>query len=263
MHSIIRSLALPAFAVAAFGQPARAPEPPLPREPLPQQQQIQQRYGPVGLALVTPNIDPSLIDRFKTRFGAQGKEPRLLLYVNRPLYETEDAKAEDVTPAADAARTSAKAAEPQEPTLADRQTVREIEFLVGGVIRAFGGDLVDPAAALGAPTGRLTGESVDQQREKLSKVADIAVEVLASSRRQKIVAVSGDREITVPDIQMTAIRLSDSAIVGQANAASILNGLDPGVLAAVAADVRSLTEATAQHLVLDMIDALQQPPDAE
>jgi len=53
-------------------------------------------------------------------------------------------------------------------------------------------------------------------------VADVAIEVLISSRSLTVPEVSGDATYTVPDIQATAIRLKDSAIIGQAAASDIL-----------------------------------------
>jgi hypothetical protein len=65
--------------------------------------------------------------------------------------------------------------------------------------------------------------------------------------------VSGDATYTVPDIQATAIRLKDAAIVGQAAASDILGkGMQAGNIARqfTSADI---TEATALALMSDML----------
>ena len=64
---------------------------------------------------------------------------------------------------------------------------------------------------------------------------------------------SGDTTVAVPDIQATAIRLKDSAIVGQASASDILGkGVQAGRVIRQF-DVRDITEATALALMEDML----------
>jgi len=72
------------------------------------------------------------------------------------------------------------------------------------------------------PGARLVGDQAAKERDALAQAADIAIEVLISSRNLTVSEVSGDSTVAVPDIQMTAIRLKDAAIVGQASASDVL-----------------------------------------
>jgi hypothetical protein len=146
------------------------------------------------------------------------------------------------------------------PTLADRQTVRDVERLFGRPFRAAGAHLADQkvAASLLAdkPVDTFASGAGDQarrDRDALANVADIAVEVLVSSREVNVTTISGEAVVTVPDIQATAIRLKDSAIIGQASSSDIL-GKDPQAgRIAQRYDVRDITEATALALMQDML----------
>jgi len=146
------------------------------------------------------------------------------------------------------------------PALADRQTVRDVERLFGRPFRAAGAQLADQkvAASLLAdtPSDNFATGGDDQARKDraaLANVADIAVEVLVSSREVTVTNISGDEVVTVPDIQATAIRLKDSAIIGQASSGDIL-GKDPqAARLAQRYDVRDITEATSLALMQDML----------
>ncbi|HWZ94817.1 MAG TPA: hypothetical protein VNW30_06445 [Opitutaceae bacterium] len=146
------------------------------------------------------------------------------------------------------------------PTLSDRQTVRDVERLFGRPFRAAGAHLADQkvAASLLADKPIDTfaagaGDQARKDRDALGNVADIAVEVLVSSRQVTVTNISGDEVVTVPDIQATAIRLKDSAIVGQASSSDIL-GKDPQAgRIAQRYDVRDITEATSLALMQDML----------
>jgi hypothetical protein len=168
---------------------------------------------------------------------------------------TASANAEKVT-----AENTYEAKDGSAPTLADRQTVRDVERLFGRPFRAAGAHLADQkvAASLLAdkPVDTFASGAGDQarrDRDALANVADIAVEVLVSSREVTVSNISGDEVVTVPDIQATAIRLKDSAIIGQASSSDIL-GKDPqaGRLAQ-RYDVRDITEATSLALMQDML----------
>src|SRR5258708_33218614 len=71
-------------------------------------------------------------------------------------------------------------------TIADQQTVREIERLFGRAFRNAGATLADQktaASLLADQTGtRLIGAQGAKEREALANIADIAAEVLISSR---------------------------------------------------------------------------------
>jgi hypothetical protein len=145
------------------------------------------------------------------------------------------------------------------PTLADRQTVREVERLFGRPFRAAGATLADQRIAadmigdksLGSLSG--TGDQAGRDRAALGQVADVVLEILISSRNITVPAVSGDQTLTVPDIQATAIRLKDALILGQAAASDVL-GKDVQAGRMVSTyDVRDITEATALALMEDML----------
>ncbi len=145
------------------------------------------------------------------------------------------------------------------PTLADKQTTREVERLLGRPLRYAGAKLADQkvAAALIAdrPLDHFTAptdEAARKDREALAKVADIAIEALVSSRPATIVGVAGDETVNVPDIQITAIRLSDSAILGQASSTDVLGKDQQAGPLAKKFDIRDITEATALALLEDI-----------
>jgi hypothetical protein len=146
------------------------------------------------------------------------------------------------------------------PTLADRQTVRDVERLFGRPFRAAGAHLADQkvAASLLAdkPVDTFASGAGDQarrDRDALANVADIAVEVLVSSREVTVTTISGEAVVTVPDIQATAIRLKDSAIIGQASSSDILGKDSQAGRIAQRYDVRDITEATSLALMQDML----------
>jgi hypothetical protein len=103
------------------------------------------------------------------------------------------------------------------------------------------------------PGHRLVGDQAAKDREALGKIADVAIEVLITSRSLTVPEVSGDKTYAVPDIQATAIRLKDSVIMGQAAASDIL-GRDAQAGAIMRQfGVRDITEATALALMEDMV----------
>jgi len=77
--------------------------------------------------------------------------------------------------------------------------------------------------------------------------------VLISSRNLPVVEVSGDSTVAVPDIQMTAIRLKDASILGQASASDVLG--QSATRAAKQFGVSEITEATALALMEDMLSS--------
>ena len=148
--------------------------------------------------------------------------------------------------------------------LADRQTVRDVERLMGRPLRLAGARLADQRVATQLLADRPVQEFLStagtpnaaKDREALMRNTDVVVEVLISSRALSIPGVSGDAVYQVPDIQATAIRLSDAQILGQASSADILG---PDRLAGKVArtyDVREITEAVALALMEDMMQAV-------
>ena len=93
---------------------------------------------------------------------------------------------------------------------------------------------------------------IKTDREALSRLADVVIEVLISSRSTSVREISGDRIYTVPDIQATAIRLRDSQIIGQANATDLL-ARQPNLGAALRANtIQEFTESVALVLMQDL-----------
>jgi hypothetical protein len=149
--------------------------------------------------------------------------------------------------------------------LADRQTIRDVERLMGRPLRLGGARLTDQRVATQLLADRSVQEflgttgtaSAAKDREALLRTADVVVEVLISSRSLPVPGVSGDLVYEVPDIQATAIRLADAHILGQASSADILG---PDRFAGRVArnyDVREITEAVALALMEDMMQGIQ------
>jgi hypothetical protein len=271
---------LPAAIVLADDQP---PEPPvpvvqtMPPPPATRPPDNQQLYG--GPApLVTPEAAKALIDKFRAAFVQNDEGPRFVFYINRELINAEsglkltrrterteasESEANNGAPTQDdkiVAHNTYEATDTSAPTLADRQTVRDVERLFGRPFRAAGARLADPQVAASLLADKpfdtfaaVGGDQARKDREALANVADIAVEVLVSSREVTVTTISGEAVVTVPDIQATAIRLKDSAIIGQASSSDIL-GKDPQAgRIAQRYDVRDITEATSLALMQDML----------
>lgn len=234
----------------------------------------QKVYGPRYTSLIDAEAARGLSDRFRATYGQQPTAPRIVIYVNRALIDESGMKltgrtekVHETTTTKDGAPTTttkvsgentyAAADATAKPTLADQQTVREIERLFGRVFRNAGARLADQktASAMAAeqPGARLVASQSVKEREALRQVADIAIEVLISSRDITVRQISGDATYSVPDIQATAIRLSDAAILGQAAASDVLGGGAEAGSLARQFGVSDITEATAFGLMEDML----------
>jgi hypothetical protein len=228
-------------------------------------QPAQRVYGPSADTLIARQTADGILEGFKKVYKTDGA-PRVVIYVNRALIDltsglaltarTENYEKTDTTLKTTGTNTY-KAADAAAPTLADQQTVREIERLFGRAFRHGGAQLADQKIAASllpeAPGAHLTGETAAKDRKALADIADIAIEVLISSRNIRVPEVSGDASYNVPDIQATAIRLKDAAIVGQAAASDIIGkGIQAGRVMRQF-DVADITEATALALMDDMI----------
>ena len=97
------------------------------------------------------------------------------------------------------------------------------------------------------------GDNAAKDRQALSNIADIAIEILISSRSITVPEVAGDATYPVPDIQATAIRLKDAAIVGQAAASDIVGRGSQAGRVVRQFSVQDITEATALALMEDML----------
>jgi hypothetical protein len=277
MKALFLPLVLPALSVVALAQAtAPATEPPVPvtqawpaAAAQPAAPAEQRLYGANATPLIAPAAAQAVVDKFRAAYGT-ASAPRLVIYVNRSLVDAAGLKLTGRTESyteksTDGKTTSTKTkgtstyatkdASTPAPTLADQQTVRDIERLVGRAFRSGGAKLSDQRIAgvmLSAqPGARLLGDQATKDREALAQSADIAIEVLISTRTLIAAEVSGDTTVAVPDIQMTAIRLKDAAILGQASASDVL-----GAGAAQAAkkfSAADITEATALALMEDML----------
>lgn len=152
-----------------------------------------------------------------------------------------------------------EAGERTAPTLADRQTVRDLERLFGRPLRAGGARLADARVVAAMLNDRplddllaAAQEPARKDREALSKVADAVVEILISTRTITLPGWSGNETRTVPDLQATLIRLADGAILAQAAATDVLGrDRDAGRIVRQY-DVRDIAEATALALMEDL-----------
>jgi hypothetical protein len=162
---------------------------------------------------------------------------------------------------------SYEAGERAAPTLADRQTVRDLERLFGRPLRVGGARLADARVVASMLDDRplddllaAAQEPARKDREALGKVADAVVEILISTRSITLPGWSGNETRTVPDLQATLIRLSDGAILAQAAATDVLGrDRDAGRIVRQY-DVRDIAEATALALMEDL--TLSAPPAA-
>ncbi len=225
----------------------------------------QRVYGPSGDTLVARESAMGILEGFRKVYKTDGA-PRIVIYVNRTLVDTttglkltghsEKYYKENDTTKTRGENTYAVKDAPAF-TLADQQTVREIERLFGRVFRNGGATLADQKSATALledhPDRRLVSDQAAKEREALAKIADVAIEVLISSRSLTVPEISGDTTYTVPDIQATAIRLKDSAIIGQAAASDILGRDVQAGRIVKQFGVRDITEATALALMEDMV----------
>lgn len=156
--------------------------------------------------------------------------------------------------------------DPKAPTLADRQTVRDVERLFGRPLRTGGARLADQRVASQVLEGHKVQDflvtaggsaNASRDREALMKVADVVIEVLISSRSLTVPGVAGDAVYQAPDIQATAVRLTDSQILAQASATDILGPDRYAGRVVRNYDIREITEATALALMEDMMQGVE------
>jgi hypothetical protein len=270
--ALVALVALGSAPFAPAQAPSRVTAPPpvaqaLPRAANPDPGLTTQRvYGPANDTLIARQTAEGILEGFRRAYNVTDHAPRVVIYVNRALVDTTSGlKVTGRTERFETVEAKQKLSgentyqlkEAAALTLADQQTVRDIERLFGRAFRHAGAMLADQKAAtslLPEKAGsRLVGDVAAKDRAALGSIADIAIEVLISSRNLTVPEVSGDTTYTVPDIQATAIRLKDSVIVGQASASDILGkGVQAGRVIRQF-DVRDITEATAIALMEDML----------
>lgn len=233
----------------------------------------EQRSFSAAAKLVTAEQAQAILGQFKAALPKLGG-PRFAIQVNRVVLD-DPSPAAPISPAAAAQRptrgaaTNAPALAPapakppgaatseiRPPSLTDKLTFREVEKLFGRPLR------IAEAALSDLPESMFTGlektssrnplDWIKTDREALSRLADVVIEVLISSRSVSVREISGDRVYTVPDIQATAIRLRDSQIIGQANATDLL-ARQPNLGAALRANtIQEFTESVALVLMQDI-----------
>lgn len=223
--------------------PVRLPSPEIPRA-----NQGQRVFPPSPDTLVSRQNAEGVLEGFRRAYKTDGA-PRIVIYVNRALV--------DPAPVAREGEKSTPPPPRPAPALADQQTVREVERLFGRAFRHAGAQLSDQTIAATLlptePGAHLTGDPAAREREALAKMADIAIEVLISSRSLVIPELGGDAMLNVPDIQATAIRLKDAAIVGQAAASDVIGRGAQAGRAVRRFSMQDITEATALALMEDML----------
>lgn len=257
------------------------PPPVYGQTPPPAQQQVyvyDQKPLEQRPVLVSPSEAQATVDNFRTNYQRLGS-PRILIYVNRDLVDEQSGlklsgRSETVKTVrkTDSNSTNSSATtetfaknnysnngQPASPTLADRQTVRDVERLMGRPLRAAGVTLVDQRLASqimeNRPLDSLTGETEQARKDRaaVNQIADVVLEVLISSRNVTVPEITGDRTYTVPDIQVTAIRLKDAKVIGQASATDVLNRVGGPAMAARNFSPQDITEATGLALMNDML----------
>jgi len=115
--------------------------------------------------------------------------------------------------------------------LATQQTKREVERLFGRPLRMAGVKLVD----------------ADR-----TNLPEVSFEVLLSERKLDVIGIRGNTTHTVPDIQVTALRIADGSIIGQATVLDLFPQRASAARMLKRYDIRQLTEATALALMKDM-----------
>ena len=162
--------------------------------------------------------------------------------------------------------------ERKEAALADKQTVRDVERLFGRPLRMGGATLTDQRLATQLIPDKsfkslnTEGEAARKDREALSKITEIVIEVLISSKNIQVSEVAGDRIYAVPDIQATALRLSDAKIMGQSSSSDIIGKERYASYIARTFDVREIAEATALALMEDLmtgVEVAQKAPETK
>ena len=256
-------LLAPLLTAQTANQPPPTPPPvaralPGPAQP-PVQSTEQRLYVPATQTLISREAADSVFDGFRKAYVPADAAPRIVIHVNRALIEKTAATQwpsnanANTSSSANASHSAAAAAS---SPLSDQQTMRDIERLFGRAFRHAGAQLADykvAASLLPDPAVAGVDDQAAKQRQALAKVADIAIEILISSRNITVPMVSGDVTYPVPDIQATAIRLKDSAIIGQAAASDIVGkGAQAGSLVRQF-DAADITEATAIALMEDML----------
>ncbi len=120
--------------------------------------------------------------------------------------------------------------------LSSKQTKREVERLFGRPLRMAGVTLMDA---------------------DLTNLPEVSFEVLISEREITVNGIKGKQTHSVPDIQVTAIRMTDGRIIGQATVLDLFPKRSTAARMLQRYDIQQLTEATALALMKDISSSAQ------
>jgi hypothetical protein len=120
--------------------------------------------------------------------------------------------------------------------LSSKQTKREVERLFGRPLRMAGVTLMDA---------------------DLTNLPEVSFEVLISEREITVNGIKGRQSHSVPDIQVTAIRMVDGRIIGQATVLDLFPKRSTAARMLLRYDIQQLTEATALALMKDISSSAQ------
>jgi len=120
--------------------------------------------------------------------------------------------------------------------LSSKQTKREVERLFGRPLRMAGVTLLDA---------------------DLTNLPEVSFEVLISEREITVNGIKARQSHSVPDIQVTAIRMADGRIIGQATVLDLFPKRPTAARMLQRYDIQQLTEATALALMKDISSSAQ------
>jgi hypothetical protein len=120
--------------------------------------------------------------------------------------------------------------------LSSQQTKSEVERLFGRPLRMAGVTLMDT---------------------NLTTLPEVSFEVLMSEREITVNGIKGRQSQSVPDIQVTAIRVADGRIIGQATVLDLFPKRSTAARMLQRYDIQQLTEATALALMKDISSSAQ------
>ena len=91
----------------------------------------------------------------------------------------------------------------------------------------------------------------------LTNLPEMSFEVLISEREITVNGIKGKQTHPVPDIQVTAIRMTDGRIIGQATVLDLFPRHSTAARMLQRYDIQQLTEATALALMKDISSSAQ------
>ena len=145
------------------------------------------------------------------------------------------------------------------PTLADKITAKDVERIFARTLRSGGARLSEPSSPaqlvgdsiLKSVTAPAEDEAARKNRDALKKIADVVVEILIAPRKVPLPGQVEAKTYVVPDLQATAVRLSDSKVIGQVASSDILGRVYS--YANRILELPEITEVTALALMEDMM----------